>query len=65
MKKLFVTAAAAMTLFAAAPALADSPSEQTKQDLSPYPSAGSCRVIWDPVILRDGSIGFTEQQVCG
>jgi hypothetical protein len=64
MKKLFVSAAAATMLMAAAPAFASSPADEAEQGLRTYPSAGQCHFVRERMVTQNRHIVFERHQVC-
>jgi hypothetical protein len=61
--KTLVLAAAAATLMIAAPAFA-SPASDAEWDITPYPLAGPCHFVREPVTLPNGRLVYREVQFC-
>ena len=64
MKNLLLAAAAATMVIAVSPAFAASPADDAEWNISPYPSAGTCHFVREPVTMQNGHVVYRNVQVC-
>ena len=64
MKNLLLAVAAATMVIAVSPAFAAAPTDDAEWNRSPYPSAGTCHFVREPVTMQNGHVVYRNVQVC-